>query len=160
MSLAPAGAGRAEERRLEVPTGTVSPPGPVVLYDGECRFCRWSLAWVLRWDRRRRLEPVRLQDARAARLLAAMPEAVRMASWHLVTGDGRGTSAGAAVAGLLRLLPGGRPAAAAAARFPGAVERGYALVARNRGRLGRRLTEGALARADAVVARRSAPPPG
>ncbi len=138
----------------------MSPAGHVVLYDGECRFCRWSLAWVLRWDRRSRLVPVRLQDARAADLLAAMSEPERMASWHLVAEDGRVRSAGAAVPGLLGLLPGGRVPAAAAGRFPGAVERGYALVARNRGRLGRLLTAGAIARADAVVTRRSAAAPG
>ena len=27
--------------------------GHLVLYDAECRFCCWSLAWLLRWDRAR-----------------------------------------------------------------------------------------------------------
>jgi predicted DCC family thiol-disulfide oxidoreductase YuxK len=125
-----------------------------ILYDSECRFCRWSLAWLLRWDRARRLEPLALGDPRATSLLDPMPEAERMGSWHLVGPGGSVASAGAAAPGLLRLLPGGAVLAALAERFPGAVERGYRAVARRRGALGRRLTDGAVARADAVIARR------
>ena len=127
-----------------------------LLYDAECRFCRWSLAWVLRWDRHRRLQPVALQDERARELLPGMPEPERMASWHLVGPDGSVASAGAAAPPLLRLLPGGAPLAALAERFPAAVERGYRWVVDHRGALGRRLSEGALARADAVIAERDA----
>ncbi|MGH2986121.1 MAG: DCC1-like thiol-disulfide oxidoreductase family protein, partial [Solirubrobacterales bacterium] len=94
----------------------MSPARHRILYDAECRFCRWSLAWVLRGDRRRQLEPVALQDERARALLGAMPEAERMASWHLIGPDGSVASAGAAAAPLLRLLPGGRPLAALADR--------------------------------------------
>jgi predicted DCC family thiol-disulfide oxidoreductase YuxK len=125
-----------------------------ILYDAECRFCRWSLAWLLRWDRRRRLEPVALQDERAPALLGTLEEEQRMASWHLVAPDGSVASAGAAAPGLLRLLPAGGPPATLAERFPAVVERAYAWVARNRGRLGRRLGERALARADARIAER------
>jgi predicted DCC family thiol-disulfide oxidoreductase YuxK len=125
-----------------------------ILYDADCRFCRWSLSWVLRWDRGRRLEPVSLQDERALALLGEMPEAERMASWHLVGPDGSIASAGAAAPGLLRLLPGGGALAALADRAPGAVERAYAWVVANRGALGRHLGERALARADAVIAER------
>ena len=128
---------------------------PIVLYDAECRFCRWSLGWLLRWDRGRRLEPVALQETdRAAALLVGMGESERMASWHLVCGDGSVASAGAAAPGLLRMLPGGGPLAALAARFPAAVERAYSWVARNRGMLGRRLGDGAIARADARISER------
>lgn len=129
-----------------------------ILYDAECRFCRWSLGWVLRWDRRRRLEPVALQDEHARALLGAMPEAERMASWHLVGPDGSIASAGAAAAPLLRLLPGGGPLAAVAERFPGAVERGYGVVVQHRGRLGKWLSEGALRRADTLIGQRQAGP--
>jgi predicted DCC family thiol-disulfide oxidoreductase YuxK len=68
-----------------------------------------------------------------------MSEEEKMDSWHLVA-DGRVYSAGAAFPPLLRLLPGGRPLAALAAAFPGATERLYRFVSRNRDRLGRRLT--------------------
>ena len=130
-----------------------------ILYDAECRFCRWSLAWVLRWDRDRRLEPIALQDERARRLLGAMPETERMASWHLVGPDGSIASAGAAAAPLLRLLPCGGPPAALAERFPDAVERGYGAVVARRGRLGRWLGDAALLRAEAVIEEREAEPP-
>jgi predicted DCC family thiol-disulfide oxidoreductase YuxK len=106
-----------------------------ILYDADCAFCRWSLALILRWDRGRRLRPVALQDPEAERLLEGMSEQERMASWHLIAEDGTVSSAGAAVAPLLRLLPGGRPVAAVALRFPGATDRAYRWVANNRGGL-------------------------
>ena len=110
---------------------------------------------MLRWDRRRRLEPLALQTAEAAALLGTMPEQQQLASWHLVGPDGAVESAGAAVAPLLRLLPGGAPLAALADRMPRAVERGYGWVARHRSGFGRLVTSGAKRRADAVVARRT-----
>jgi predicted DCC family thiol-disulfide oxidoreductase YuxK len=108
-----------------------------IVYDSECGFCRWSLRKVLAWDRRDQLTPLALQDAEAARLLAAIPERERFASWHLIASDGHVYSAGDAVAPLLRLLPGGRPLAAIAAAFPRLTGRAYFLVARNRSKLGR-----------------------
>ena len=103
-----------------------------ILYDADCGFCRWSLAWVLRWDRRERLRPVALQHPEAPGLLSEMTEEERMASWHLVSLDGRVHSAGTAAAPLLRLLPAGRPLAAAADAFPGLTERVYRWVADHR----------------------------
>jgi predicted DCC family thiol-disulfide oxidoreductase YuxK len=102
---------------------------------------------VLAWDRRRVLRPVALQDPEAQRLLAAMEEEERMASWHLVMPDGRVFSGGAAFAPLGRLLPGARPAAGFAERFPRAADRAYRLVADHRSALGRLVTDGAAARA-------------
>ena len=113
-----------------------------ILFDSDCGFCRWSLARILAWDRRRALRPVALQDPEADELLAALPAEERTASWHLVAADGRVHSGGAAFPPLLRLLPGGRPLAALAAAFPGATDRGYRWIARNRGRLGRVVRSG------------------
>jgi len=111
--------------------------GPaVVLYDGDCGFCRWSLAKVLGWDRDRRLRPVSIQSVQGASLLGDLSEEERMESWHLIVEDRR-YSAGAALAPMLRLLPGGRAPAALAERFPATTERAYRLIAANRGRLGR-----------------------
>jgi predicted DCC family thiol-disulfide oxidoreductase YuxK len=125
-----------------------------VLYDRDCGFCRWALGWILRWDRRRALRPVALQDSEAAELLAGMPEAERMASWHLVEPQGRVLSAGPAAAPLFRLLPGGRPLAALLEGFPRAAARAYRWVADHRSWFGRPLTTGAKGRADAVIAER------
>jgi predicted DCC family thiol-disulfide oxidoreductase YuxK len=111
----------------------------VLLYDAECGFCRWSVAKIMAWDRRGRIRPVPLQNEEADRLLADMPREERMASWHLATPDGRVTSAGAAVPGLMRLLPAGTPLALVAQALPRTTDRMYSWVARNRGRLGRRL---------------------
>lgn len=126
----------------------------LVLYDRDCGFCRWSLAKLLAWDRRRRLRPVAVQEPEAARLLAVMSEEERMASWHLVGPEGEVRSAGAALGPLLRLLPGGRPLGALAQRLPRTSELGYGWVARRRGLLGRLLTKGAKRRAERRIAER------
>jgi predicted DCC family thiol-disulfide oxidoreductase YuxK len=109
----------------------------VLLYDSDCGFCRWSVDKILSLDRRRRLRPLALQDPEADRLLGRMDADLKMASWHLVTADGRVYSGGAAAAPLFRLLPRGRLLAAAFAAFPGLTDRAYRLVARNRDRFGR-----------------------
>jgi len=128
----------------------------ILLYDSDCGFCRWSLGKVLAWDRRARLRPVRLQAKEAERLLAGMPEEQRMGSWHLVSPAGEVRSAGAGIAPLLRLLPGGSPFGALAARLPGLMERGYRFVAGHRGLWGKFVTEGAKQRADRRIAERLA----
>jgi predicted DCC family thiol-disulfide oxidoreductase YuxK len=109
----------------------------VLLFDADCGFCRWSTEKILAWDRDRRLRPVALQDPEAERLLPRMSPGRRMASWHLVTPDGRVYSAGAAAPPLLRLLPGGRPLAALAAALPHLTDRGYGWIANHRAWLGR-----------------------
>jgi predicted DCC family thiol-disulfide oxidoreductase YuxK len=108
-----------------------------LLYDSDCGFCRWSVDKVLAWDRNNRLRPVALQEPEADRLLPGIDAETKMASWHLVTAEGRVYSGGAVAPPLLRLLPGGRPLAAIAAAFPGATERAYRWVSRNRDRFGR-----------------------
>jgi predicted DCC family thiol-disulfide oxidoreductase YuxK len=125
-----------------------------LLYDSDCGFCRWSLGKVLACDRRGRLRPISLQSKEAERLLAGMDEQRRMGSWHLVDPDGTVHSAGAGIAPLLRLLPGGRPLAALAARTPAATERGYRFVAGHRSVWGKLVTDGAKRRADRRIAER------
>jgi predicted DCC family thiol-disulfide oxidoreductase YuxK len=107
-----------------------------VLYDADCGFCRWSMDKILWWDRRKRLRPIPLQSTEAETLLPAdMDPKIRMASWHLLTDDGRIYSAGAAAVPLFRLLPGGRPVAALAATFPRTTQRVYRWVTNHRDRL-------------------------
>jgi predicted DCC family thiol-disulfide oxidoreductase YuxK len=125
-----------------------------ILYDRDCGFCRWSLAKILAWDRRRRLRPLALQEPEAKRLLPTMTEEERMASWHLVTPAGERRSGGYAFPALLRRLPGGWPLAALAERLPRTSELGYRWVARRRGSLGRLITGGARRRADQRIADR------
>ena len=129
-------------------------PRATLLYDSDCGFCRWSLGKVLAWDRRGRVRPVSLQSKEAEKLLGGMPEDERMASWHLVRDDGEVRSAGAGIAPLLRLLPGGAPLAAVAARTPRAMERGYRFIAGHRSLWGKLVTDGAKRRADRRIAER------
>ena len=122
---------------------------PVIFYDADCGFCRWSLAKLLAWDRRRALRPVALQSrAEADRLLAGMDDHTRMASWHLVLPDGAVRSAGAAFAPLLRLLPGGRPLARLVEAAQPLVNAAYRFAAGRRSLFGRFVTAGAKRRAD------------
>jgi len=126
-----------------------------VIYDADCGFCRWSLAKLLRWDRRHVLRPVALQDPEASTLLPGMSEKERLASWHLVDAEGDVRSAGSAIPALLRLLAGGAPLAALATRAPKLSERGYRFVADHRSGLGRLIGERARRRADETIVSRS-----
>ena len=125
----------------------------IVIYDGDCGFCRWTLAKLLAWDRRRALRPVALQEPEAAELLAGMPVAEREASWHLVAG-GEVRSGGAALAPVLRLLPGGGAPARLADRIPGAIARAYGFVAGHRVAFGKLVSSGMRRRAEARIASR------
>lgn len=125
--------------------------GPVVLYDGECGLCRWTLGVLLRWDRRGALRPAALQSPEAAQLLADMPEERRMASLHVALPDGQVASGGEALTALASVLPGGAPLARLGAALPGLPERGYRLVAGHREVLGRLISAGARRRADELI---------
>jgi predicted DCC family thiol-disulfide oxidoreductase YuxK len=129
----------------------------VVLYDRDCGFCAWLLAWLLRWDRGRRLRPAPIQGPEGDARLAGVAPADRLASWHAVDADGRVFSGGAALTEVLRRLPGGSPLARATARVPRLTERAYAFVATNRRTLARPLRLRGVARARASIAARAAP---
>jgi predicted DCC family thiol-disulfide oxidoreductase YuxK len=112
-----------------------------LFYDPDCAFCTRAAAAI---GRRAAaggvaLDLAPIRSAAGDRLLGALPAVVRDGSWHLALVDGTVVSAGAAVAPLLRLLPGrgSRLAAAVAEALPGPVAAGYRLVARNRALLSR-----------------------
>jgi len=109
----------------------------VVLYDGACGFCKWTLAGLLRLDRDQRLQPLALQAEEAEELLAEMEPGLRMASFHLLTPAGELLSAGEALPPLLRLLRWGRAPAAALARFPALTAGAYRWIAEHRTGLSR-----------------------
>ena len=110
----------------------------IVLYDEDCGFCRWTADKLRGLDRRRRLTFVPIQSSRGQALLASLPPEVRLDSAHVVTA-GRVRSGGAAVAPVLRELPGGRPLAAVAEAMPRITDRAYRWTARRRTWLGARL---------------------
>jgi predicted DCC family thiol-disulfide oxidoreductase YuxK len=114
-----------------------------VFFDEDCGFCRWSADRLRSWDRAGRLRFATIQGPEGDRVLGDMDPATRLASWHLVSRDGRRWSAGAAVAPTIRLLPGGRPLAVVFALSPWATERLYQWTVRHRLRLGALLGQAA-----------------
>jgi predicted DCC family thiol-disulfide oxidoreductase YuxK len=103
----------------------------VVLYDGDCRFCRFSAASMAAWDRGGHLAIVPFRDPLGVSLAAGLPERERFGSVHAVGPEGVVVSGPSALELMLSRLPGGR--ALRAAR----VHRLYWPVARRRSRIGR-----------------------
>ncbi len=109
---------------------------PVLLYDGGCRFCRFTARAIEALDRRGRFGYLPFADELARELLAPVAVDEREHSVHLVFPDGDIASAGDALAEFSRVLPlGGLLADAARSHRPvrGAFHRGYGLVAGRRG---------------------------
>jgi predicted DCC family thiol-disulfide oxidoreductase YuxK len=117
----------------------------IVLFDEDCGFCRWAMAWALRLDRRRLLVAVPIQSALGAELLDDLAPSERLSAAHSVQEDGRRSSGGAAAAVVLAALAPTYALGLLARRLPGTTERLYAAVA------GRRTSKGARRRADRLV---------
>jgi predicted DCC family thiol-disulfide oxidoreductase YuxK len=125
-----------------------------VLYDGDCGLCKWCMAGLLKRDRERRMLPLALQHPDADPLVGDLSTEERMASLHLVSPSGERLSGGAAMPALLRLVPGGAPAAAVLASVPKATGRAYRWVADHRVLLSRPIPQRAKQKAGAYVRRR------
>jgi predicted DCC family thiol-disulfide oxidoreductase YuxK len=67
--------------------------GAYLLYDSDCGVCTFAKRIVKAFDWRNRIEAVPLQDPRVGRLLAAMDEEARWATFHVVR-NGRTASGG------------------------------------------------------------------
>lgn len=80
---------------------------PVLLYDGNCAFCRRWIERIRRWDRRNQIELLPAAERHSHPGLPALSDAELDAAMHLVLPDGRVYSGGRAVPHLLRRLPGG-----------------------------------------------------
>ena len=107
-----------------------------LLYDGECGFCRWATGLLLRWDTRRRLRPLALQDALTAELLPWMSEEDRFASFHVVDDEGLIRSGGEALPPLFAGLASTRPLGHALGAVQPATNALYRVIAANRSRIG------------------------
>ena len=70
---------------------------PVVLYDGQCAFCRVCARGLRGLDRRGRLELLDFNRPEADPLLAPLPAAERRTALHLVGTDGAVHSASPAL---------------------------------------------------------------
>jgi predicted DCC family thiol-disulfide oxidoreductase YuxK len=128
---------------------------PVVLYDADCGFCRWSLGLILAWDGRRRLRPLAIDSPEGAGLLSDLDPERRQGSWHFIDRAGKRSSGGMAAEPLLQELPGGGPLASLVEHFPRLTEGVYAWVVRNRGSLGKAIPAGAKRRAARRIELRS-----
>ncbi|HEX5713351.1 MAG TPA: DCC1-like thiol-disulfide oxidoreductase family protein [Solirubrobacterales bacterium] len=124
-----------------------------LLYDGDCGVCKWGVAAILAWDRRRALMPRAIQGEQGEALLADLDPGERLSSWHLVSPAGRRFSAGPALAPLLRQLPGGSVPAAAISAFPRLTNRAYAWIAGHRSQLSKAVPAAAKRRAGERVVR-------
>ena len=110
---------------------------PVILWDGQCGFCRQWITWVKRQDHARQLRAVPFQDMPAPPMT---PELYRQCqqALHVRFHDGRLLRAGQACLYILETLGCGRTVRLLQ-RWPlrWGVEAGYWLVARSRPLLAR-----------------------
>lgn len=131
-----------------------------LLYDANCGFCRWSVAWILRRVPTGSVVPATIQSPQGQALLeaAGVPEADRLKSAHAHrVGDPPEAlrSGGDAASLVTPLLQGtsGRAAALGARALPGPLRRLlYGQVATNRIAIGRLVSKERRAEADALLA--------
>lgn len=115
----------------------------MLLYDGECRLCRFAARCVVRLDRRQKLAFLPLQDKAATPLLDAVPASERFDTWRLARKDGSLSGFGAGAPELLQAMGVTRPLGRLLGTIPDAMlDRAYGLIARNRGTLGRLVPQG------------------
>jgi predicted DCC family thiol-disulfide oxidoreductase YuxK len=115
----------------------------VLLYDADCRLCRFAVRTIARLDRDERLALLPLQDPESEPLLASLDAGRRLETWRLARPDGSLTGYGAGVPELLAATRRGRLLGRLLRLLPsGVLDAGYRLVARNRRRLGRLVPDG------------------
>jgi predicted DCC family thiol-disulfide oxidoreductase YuxK len=127
----------------------------IVLYDADCGFCRWAMAWALRRDRRGRLLPAPIQSPLGDELLADLSPDERLEAAHAVLPNGRRRSGGEAAAEVLETLDGTRFLGRLARSVPGVTGRLYDAVAGRRMAVGRLVGEQPRRRADRLLERQS-----
>jgi len=115
----------------------------VLLYDAECRLCRFTARCVARLDRHRELALLPLQDAAAQPLLADLDEDQQLRTWRLAQPDGFMVGYGAGIPELLASMRPTRPLGRVLRLAPERVLEGlYHAIVRNRGSLGRFVPDG------------------
>ena len=123
----------------------------IVLYDADCGFCRWAMAWALGRDPGRALVAVPIQSPLGSQLLADLSPSVRLDAAHVVREDGTRESGGVAAAEVLGVLPPTRALGRLARRLPAPTAALYGLVAAHRHGFGRFVGGGARRRADRLL---------
>ena len=130
----------------------------VLFYDGDCGACKCVIAWLVRRAAPGTLDARAIQDDEARRLLADLPEALQLASWHSVERDGTRRSGARVVTtpAVRDALPAGRLLAAAVRALPSLSESVYRFVSRHRDWWGHAFSDARRAAADAELGVRSA----
>jgi len=123
----------------------------IVLYDAECGFCRWAMAWAVRRDERHVLVAVPIQSPLGSELLVDLAASDRLRSARVVRDDGHRLSGGAAAAEVLDVLPSTRFLGRLAHGLPGTTAFLYRVVARRRVSFGRLVCREARGRADDLL---------
>lgn len=109
---------------------------PVVLYDGQCAFCRVCARVLRRLDRRRRLDLIDFNRPEADALLEPLPAVQRRTALHVADVDGTVHSAGPALRrALADALGSGAERVFTHATVAPVVDAAYRFAAANRHRL-------------------------
>jgi predicted DCC family thiol-disulfide oxidoreductase YuxK len=128
----------------------------IVLYDADCGFCRWAMAWAVRRDHHHVLVTVPIQSPLGSELLVDVVPSDRLRSAHVVRDNGCRRSGGAAAADVLSVLPPTRALGRLARSLPRTTASLYGVLAARRRILGRLVGNGARRRADDLLGATSA----
>jgi predicted DCC family thiol-disulfide oxidoreductase YuxK len=128
----------------------------IVLYDADCGFCRWTMAWAVRHDHRRSLVTVPIQSPLGSELLIDVLPGERLSRAHVVGDDGRVLSGGPAAAEVLSVLAPTRALGLLAHSLPRTTALLYGVVAARRQRFGLLVGRDARRRADELLEATSA----
>ncbi len=110
---------------------------PVVLYDGQCAFCRVCVRALQRLDRDNRLDLLDFNRPEAEALLAPLPAAERRTALHVADVDGAVHSAGPALRrALAEALGPGAERLLTNSAVAAPVDAAYSIIAAQRHRLG------------------------
>jgi predicted DCC family thiol-disulfide oxidoreductase YuxK len=123
----------------------------IVLYDADCGFCRWAMAWAMKRDRNHLLVSVPIQSQLGAELLVDILPSDRLRSAHVVRDDGCRRSGSAAAMEVLSVLPLTRVLGRLARSLPRMTDLLYGVVAARRANLGRLVGREARQRADDLL---------
>lgn len=129
----------------------------IVLYDADCGFCRWAMAWAVRRDHHHVLVTVPIQSPLGSELLVDVVPSERLRSAHVIRDDGCRRSGGAAAADVLSVLPPTRALGRLGHSLPRTTALLYSVVAARRKSFGRLVGKEARRRADDLLGAPSAP---
>jgi predicted DCC family thiol-disulfide oxidoreductase YuxK len=128
----------------------------IVLYDADCGFCRWAVAWAVRRDHHHVLVTVPIQSPLGSELLVDVDPSDRLRSAHVVRDDGCRCAGGVAAADVLSVLPPTRTLGRLARSLPRTTALLYGVVAARRKSFGRLVGNEARRSADDLLGATSA----